>query len=398
MLVSLIYAILSVLLQIANKLDTLVYSLLGINHVEPALVRKVASMFCFAFAAILLIYDWGHPETKQEIKKDEEIRNEKINNEEVNFNQSEINSPASASLESQSTLESQPTLESTLTEQVSIISTYDALNSVKTELAAKIIMESDYFIKELVSGICVCKIKGEQVTNEMKTYKLTGKGYLISDKTGIFGQFSQNYKLSRLNHIFYKDNNHSTFVLKFVGTSSVKLLEIRAFEGNPKTIEYYNGFLSIMKRAKLDNNRKWFRPNIALVDPGKTPADSTTSSINSTPVVGLSRSNSIDTYSPNSRVNKLSTLEEVDNESGQSPDNSPHRLSMHKANNDDIIFSVEIETDKGQIQILDVRAYDDPQKLAYDFSIKHCLSPQAEKYIASNIRDRQEELKSPESI
>ena len=215
---------------------------------------------------------------------------------------------------------------------------------------------------------------------------------MISGKTGIFGQLSQNYKLSRLNHIFYKDKDHSTFVLKFVGTSSVKLLEIRAFEGNSKTVEYYNGFLSVMKRAKLDNNRKWFRPNISFVDPGKTPADSTTSSIISTPVAGLSRSNSVDNLS--AKVNKLATLEEVENESNNpSPNISPARsLSKLNTNNDDIIFSMEIETNKDNIEILDVRAYDNPDSLASEFSKQHNLTSVAEKFIASNIKERQLEF------
>jgi hypothetical protein len=382
MLISLFYAILSEFYRITKYIDNLVYSTLGINNVEPALVRKVASMFCFGFAALLLIYDWN--DTKQEIKqeiKKEEVKKEEVNEIITNETENIMNSPTSSVFESP-------------TQQVSpIVSAYDALNSVKTELAAKIIMESDYFIKELVSGICVCKIKGpDQVTNEMKTYKLTGKGYLISEKTGIFGQLSQNYKLSRLNHIFYKDKDHSTFVLKFVGTSSVKLLEIRAFEGNSKTVEYYNGFLSVMKRAKLDNNRKWFRPNISFVDPGKTPADSTTSSIISTPVAGLSRSNSVDNLS--AKVNKLATLEEVENESNNpSPNISPARsLSKLNTNNDDIIFSMEIETNKDNIEILDVRAYDNPDILASEFSKQHNLTSVAEKFIASNIKERQLEF------
>jgi hypothetical protein len=382
MLISLFYAILSEFYRITKYIDNLVYSTLGINNVEPALVRKVASMFCFGFAALLLIYDWN--DTKQEIKQEinkEEVKKEEVNEIITNETENIMNSPTSSVFESP-------------TQQVSpIVSAYDALNSVKTELAAKIIMESDYFIKELVSGICVCKIKGpDQVTNEMKTYKLTGKGYLISEKTGIFGQLSQNYKLSRLNHIFYKDKDHSTLVLKFVGTSSVKLLEIRAFEGNSKTVEYYNGFLSVMKRAKLDNNRKWFRPNISFVDPGKTPADSTTSSIISTPVAGLSRSNSVDNLS--AKVNKLATLEEVENESNNpSPNISPARsLSKLNTNNDDIIFSMEIETNKDNIEILDVRAYDNPDSLASEFSKQHNLTSAAEKFIASNIKERQEEF------
>ena len=96
----------------------------------------------------------------------------------------------------------------------------------------------------------------------------------------------------------------------FVGKSNKKSLEIKA-ENNEMTTNLYNGFISIMKRTKFENNRKWFKANIADISPGSV-ISSKSSSISSTPV-SLSRSNSLENFgSKNSSNSKLTTLVEED--------------------------------------------------------------------------------------
>jgi hypothetical protein len=351
--------------------------LLGLDNIEPSLVRKYASMFCFGLAALLLISDnlSNNNKPTKTNKVNDDIKTFEVNNNLETIKEDEGISPTTFE-SSESIFPSSP-----------VLSKEEALKSVDTELASKIIVESDDFIQDLVLGLDVCKIKGTQLTNEKKTYRLTGKGYLLSDKSGLFGQISQNYKLSRLSHILYKDKEKSSFVLKFIGNTSVKLLEIRAFDGNSKTIDYYNGFLSILKRAKLDNNRKWFKANIALVALGPTPADSTVSSVIGTPVVGLSRSrsSSIDSFQPKS--SKLNQIVEADNE--VSPDNTPGRLPKYE-HLDEVVFTMDIEIEKGIKRMLSVKKSDDSHAIAAEFAKENDLSREAEHFIATSIKERQQ--------
>jgi len=379
MLISLLFTLLTKFYNISSDLDHYVFSLIGLDNIEPSLIRKYASMFCFGLAALLLIWDnlSNDNKPKKTNKGNDDIKTLEINNSLETINEDEGVSPT--------TFESQLSTSASVFPSSPVLSKEEALQSIHTELASKIIVESDNFIQDLVLGLDVCKVKGSQLTNEKKTYRLTGKGYLLSNKSGLFGQISQNYKLSRLSHILYKDKEKSSFVLKFIGNTSVKMLEIRAYDGNSKTIDYYNGFLSILKRAKLDNNRKWFKANIALVAPGQTPADSTVSSVNGTPVVGLSRSSSVDSFQPKS--NKLNQIVEAEDEI--SPDNSPSRLPKYD-HLDEVVFTMDIEIEKGVKRMLSVKKSDDSHVLAAEFAKENDLSQEAEHFIATSIKERQQ--------
>ena len=383
MLISILFTLLTKFYNISSELDKYVFSLLGLDNIEPSLVRKYASMFCFGLAALLLIWD--------NLSNDNKPKNTPTNNKVKDDNKTlDINTNLETIKEdegvSPTTFESQLSSSESIFPTSPVLSKDEALKSVETELASKIIVESDDFIQELVLGLDVCKVKGSQLTNEKKTYRLTGKGYLLSDKSGLFGQISQNYKLSRLSHILYKDKEKSSFVLKFIGNTSIKLLEIRAYDGNTRTIDYYNGFLSILKRAKLDNNRKWFKANIALVPQCQTPADSTASSVNGTPMVGLSRSSSIDSFQPKSST-KLNQIVEDENEI--SPDNSPARLPKYE-HLDEIVFTMDIEIEKGVKRSLSVKKSDNSHALAAEFAKQNDLSEEAEHFIANSIIEKQQ--------
>ena len=377
MLISILFTLLTKFYSITSELDNYVFSLLGLDNIEPSLVRKYASMFCFGLAALLLIWDnlSNDNKPKKTNKVNDDIKTFEINNNLETIKEDEGVSPT--------TFESSESIFPTSP----VLSKDEALKSVETELASKIIVESDDFIQDLVFGLDVCKVKGSQLTNEKKTYRLTGKGYLLSDKSGLFGQISQNYKLSRLSHILYKDKEKSSFVLKFIGNTSVKLLEIRAFDGNTKTIDYYNGFLAVLKRAKLDNNRKWFKANIALVAPGQTPADSTVSSVIGTPVVGTSRSRSSSIDSFQNKSNKLNQIVEAENE--VSPDNSPERLPKYE-HLDEVVFTMDIIIEKGVKRMLSVKKSDDSHALAAKFAKENDLSREAEHFISTSIKERQQ--------
>ena len=119
----------------------------------------------------------------------------------------------------------------------------------------------------------------------------------------------------------FKIPSRLSLLLKFVGKSNSQSLEIKG-KNNEITKEHYNGFLSILKRSNLENNRKWFKANIVNVLPGSTPS-SQSSSMSSTPFT-LSRSNSVDNLSRINSNSKLGTLVEGDNEE-LTPNASPDR-------------------------------------------------------------------------
>jgi len=322
MLIKLLLITTSELLEIASEVD----KLFGLQSLSPKLVRKYAAALCFIAAILLMIYDYSDNTKTNNDKKEIEnviIIQEDENNDIIQSSVvEEINSPISVA-SSTGTSNFSP---------YSNINLSPTDNNDNFEVNSKILMDSDKFIDILVKGISVFKVKASQSKDDkdIKIYKLTGKGYLKSDKTSFFNQFQQYYKLSRLNKVSLENennnnnndnDNHLSLLLKFVGKSNSQSLEIKG-KNNEITKEHYNGFLSILKRSKLENNRKWFKANIVNVIPGSTPS-SKSSSMSSTPFT-LSRSNSVDSVTRINSNSKLGTLVEGDNEE-LTPNASPDR-------------------------------------------------------------------------
>jgi hypothetical protein len=320
MLIKLLLITTSELLEIASEVD----KLFGLQSLSPKLVRKYAAALCFIVAILLMAYDYSDNTKTNNDKKEIEnviIIQEDENNDIIQSSVvEEINSPISVA-SSTGTSNFSP---------YSNINLSPTDNNDNFEVNSKILMDSDKFIDILVKGISVFKVKASQSKDDkdIKIYKLTGKGYLKSDKTSFFNQFQQYYKLSRLNKVSLENENNNndndnnlSLLLKFVGKSNSQSLEIKG-KNNEITKEHYNGFLSILKRSKLENNRKWFKANIVNVLPGSTPS-SQSSSMSSTPFT-LSRSNSVDSLTRINSNSKLGTLVEGDNEE-LTPNASPDR-------------------------------------------------------------------------
>lgn len=322
MLIKLLIITTSDLLEIASEID----KLLGLQSVSPSIIRKYAASLCFIVAVLLMIFDYNdNRKTNYNDNRTKENKSIKAEHDDIIVVE-EVTSPISVtSSTATSSFSPYSNMDLSFNNRNSNNNNFDEVNSI--------FMDSDNFISSLVVGILVWKVKATQNSykpTELKTYKLTGKGFLISEKTGIFNQLQQHYKLSRLNNVSLEDkndkynnndfnndknknnknNNNLSLLLMFVGKSNKKSLEIKA-ENNEMTTNLYNGFISIMKRTKFENNRKWFKANIADISPGSV-ISSKSSSISSTPV-SLSRSNSLENFgSKNSSNSKLTTLVEED--------------------------------------------------------------------------------------